>query len=102
VALPYLAPGSGSLVLQEAIAHRRPVVASMTEPLRSLVSGLGVGLTVDTRDTAQFSEALRRASTQEPSAFAAELTRAREANSGEAVARHLAGLYRKVASANSR
>lgn len=96
VALPYLAPGSGSLVLQEAIAHERPVVASMTEPLRSLVAGLGVGLTVDTHDAGQFGEALRRVATQNPSAFAPELARAREANSGANVAKVVANLYQSV------
>jgi glycosyltransferase involved in cell wall biosynthesis len=80
-------------VLQESIAHGRPVVASLTEPLRSLVVDLKVGLTVDTFDAALFGEALRRAATQEPSAFAPELSRARGANSTDAVAKTLAGFY---------
>ncbi len=96
VALPYLAPGSGSLVLQDSIAHRRPVVASTTEPLQSLVKDLGVGLTVETRDPTFFSEAIRRVAIQDPSAFAPELTRAREANGGDAVARRLAAFYASV------
>lgn len=96
VALPYLAPGSGSLVLQDAIAHERPVVASLTEPLRSLVVGLGVGLTVDTHDAELFGEALDRVAKQDPSAFAPEVGRAREANSGRNVAKVVAGLYASV------
>lgn len=96
VALPYLAPGSGSLVLQESIAHGRPVVASLTEPLRSLVNELKVGFTVDTHDATLFGEALRRAATQDPSAFAPELSTAREANSTDAVARKLSALYLSV------
>ncbi len=98
VALPYLAPGSGSLVLQESIGHRRPVVASMTQPLQSLVHELGVGLTIETRDPELFAQAIRRVAVQDPSAFAPEIERARAANSGDGVATRVAALYASVLS----
>ena len=100
VALPYSALGSGSLVLQDAIAHERPVLASTAEPLRSLVTELGVGLVAEPGDTATFAEALRRVAEQELSAFAADLARARQTNSEDAIASRLAALYGRVLAQN--
>jgi glycosyltransferase involved in cell wall biosynthesis len=93
VALPYRSEGSGSLILQESIAHGRPVAASDIQPLCSLVEEARVGTCADPQDTPAFAEAIRSVVEAPEGIYSRSLDRARSAGSPETVAQMLISQY---------